>query len=287
MKRAAAPAKINLSLAVGPIREDGLHELTSVFQRIAIADRIALERTPPANADPSAPAGDPSVLVEGFAEDTLVRAALEAVLTETGADAGLRATIEKQIPIAAGLGGGSADAGIALQLADELLGARLGQERLTELAFELGADVPFFLTMGPQLVEGAGERLSALELPQDYWVVVALPRELDKPSTGEIYRRFDADAGHDGYDARRAAVLAATAACTRARELARLPNNDLAPHTGAGPAARQLAELGAFRADVSGAGPAVYGLFLHERQAHTAIGRLDGVARAWLTVPVW
>jgi 4-diphosphocytidyl-2-C-methyl-D-erythritol kinase len=279
VSRAAAPAKINLALAVGPSRTDGLHELTSVFQRIDITDRITVEQIGVSR--------ESRITVEGYAGDSLVRGALEAVVSATGFEGVLRARLEKHIPVAAGLGGGSADAGVALRLAHSLLGEPLSERALARLAFGLGADVPFFLTTGPQLVEGAGERLTPLELPQDYWVVVALPEAVEKPSTGEIYERFDAADADGGYGDRRAALLEALAGCARASDLASLPGNDLAPFTGSEPLARELGGLGAFRSGVSGAGPAVYGLFLHERHARSAMRRLEGARRAWLTVPVW
>ena len=278
VKRAAAAAKINLSLVVGGVRDDGLHELTSVFQRIDIADRVSVR----AGAGQAYEIG-----VEGFADDTLVRQALQALAAATGCEQSLQASIEKQIPVAAGLGGGSADAGAALQLAHHLLGAPLGAQELTALALELGADVPFFLTSGPQLVEGAGEQLTPIELPQDYWVVIALPREVRKPSTGEIFRRFDEGGGQSGYGKRRSRLLSSLAACERASDLAALPRNDLAPYTGSEPMVGELVERGAFRADVSGAGPAVYGLFQHERHAREAKDTLLGARAIWLTVPVW
>ena len=281
MRRAPAAAKINLSLVVGAVRDDGLHELTSVFQRVDIADRVLVR--------PVSAGAARLIDVDGFAEDTLIRAALQAIATETGCEGGFHATIEKHIPVAAGLGGGSADAGVALRLAHELVGAPLPEERLVELAFAIGADVPFFLTNGPQLVEGAGERMRPLELPQDYWVVVALAHGARKPSTGEIYRRFDADSAERGYVQRRADLLGRLAACDRVRGLASLPGNDLARYAGRESEAlvAELADLGALRADVSGAGPAVYGLFLHERHAREAMGRLRRAHQVWLTVPVW
>ena len=79
------------------------------------------------------------------------------------------------MPVAAGLGGGSSDAATALRLANETLPEPLPPERLHELAAELGADVPFFLTSGPQLGTGTGAELEPLELPQDYWVLLLLP----------------------------------------------------------------------------------------------------------------
>jgi 4-diphosphocytidyl-2-C-methyl-D-erythritol kinase len=272
--RAAAAAKINLSLAVGGERVDRLHELTSIFQRVDIVDRIAMERAE-------------RIVVEGFDDDTLVRAALAAVIEATSATGGFRVTIEKQIPVAAGLGGGSADAGTVLKLANELLGDPLSVEELSTLGFSLGADVPFFVRSGPQLIEGAGELSTPVELPQDYWVLVALPAGIEKPSTGEIFDRFDRASSHDGYEERRADLLDRLPRCLSARDLGSLPGNDLGPHAGGLQLAEELRANGAFRADVSGAGPAVYGLFLQQRHARQALKGLEGARAAWLTVPVW
>ena len=274
MIRAAVAAKINLSLAVGGTRADGLHELTSIFQRVDIVDRIAIERAE-------------RIIVEGFDDDTLVLAALAAVIEATSATGGFRVTIEKQIPVAAGLGGGSADAGTVLKLANELLGDPLSVDELSALGFSFGADVPFFVQSGPQLIEGAGELSTPIELPQDYWVLVALPSGIEKPSTSEIYDRFDQAGGEEGYAERRADLLDRLPRCLRARDIGSLPGNDLGLHTGGLQLADKLRSRGAFRADVSGAGPAVYGLFLQQRQASQALKGLEGTQAAWLTVPVW
>src|SRR4051812_12697733 len=143
--RAPATAKINLALVVGERRSDGLHEVTTVLQRIDLVDRVAI-----------APAAD--VSVAGFTRDTLVRRALETLAARTGAR-GWHARLAKRIPVAAGLGGGSSDAATALRLANEPLPEPLPGDALAELAAGLGADVPFFLTSGPQLGEGIGATL--------------------------------------------------------------------------------------------------------------------------------
>ena len=95
--RASAPAKINLGLVVGPLRDEGRHEFLSVLQRVGIADRIDVDRAH-------------ALTVEGFPEDTLVRGALDALREATKASHGWRVRIEKRIPVAAGLAGGSSDA---------------------------------------------------------------------------------------------------------------------------------------------------------------------------------
>lgn len=267
MRRIPAPAKINLALVVGPTRADGKHEVATVLQRVDLADRVALDR-----AD--------ALGVDGFAEDTLVRRALELLAAEAGVEPRWRVTIAKRIPVAAGLAGGSTDAAAALRLANQTLEAPLPRERLHALAARLGADVPFFLYDGPQLGVETGEELTPLDLPQDYFVVLLVPERSEKPSTAAVYAAFDRE---DGFEERRAALLSTLAKVRRPRDLAALPPNDLA----SSPLAAQLLELGAFRADVSGAGPAVYGLFHHRAAAARARRRLDAYGRSWLTVPTW
>jgi 4-diphosphocytidyl-2-C-methyl-D-erythritol kinase len=268
MMRAPAAAKINLSLVVGPVRPDGKHEVVTVYQRVALSDRIAVERSP-------------ELRVAGFGEDTLVRRALERMSDGNGAS--FAARIQKRIPVAAGLGGGSSDAATALRLANALRAEPYPVDRLHAFARELGADVPYFLEEGPQLGTGDGTELESLELPQDYWILLVLPRRVAKSSTESVYADFDARDGERGYEERRAALLAALARVKRPRDLAALPTNDLA----SSPLAAELAALGAFRADVTGAGPTVYGLFLHGHQAHTAQKRISPAGRTWLTAPAW
>ncbi len=268
MTRAPAPAKINLSLVVGPIREDGKHEVVTVFQRLALSDRIAVERSPGLN-------------VSGFAGDTLVRCALEYMTDGDGAS--FAAWIQKRLPVAAGLGGGSSDAATALRLANALRPDPYPAERLRTFARALGADVPYFLEDGPQLGTGDGADLEPLDLPQDYWVLLVLPRRVKKISTEEVYAAFDARGGESGYKERRATLLSGLKGVDRSRDLAALPPNDLA----SSPLARELVALGAFRADVSGAGPIVYGLFLHGNSARAARRRISPEGRTWLTTPAW
>ena len=268
MKRAAAAAKINLALVVGPRRADGRHELVTVYQRVALADRISVERSP-------------TLRVSGFAGDTLVGRALESVADADGAS--FAARIQKRIPIAAGLGGGSSDAATALRLANELRDEPFLDARLHSFARELGADVPFFLVDGPQLGTGDGTELAPLELPQDYWILLVLPRGAKKGSTPEVYAAFDARGGERSYEERRVGLLDALAGIRRPRDLAALPPNDLA----SSPLTDDLRALGAFRADVTGAGPAVYGLFLHGDQARAAQKRISPKGRTWLTAPAW
>jgi 4-diphosphocytidyl-2-C-methyl-D-erythritol kinase len=263
MTAGPAPAKINLALVVGPRRPDGKHELATVYQRIDLGDRITVE-----------PAAETTV--EGYPEDTIVRAALDAL----AAPHGWRVRIEKHTPVAAGLGGGSSDAATALRLAN----AQLGEPReLHDLAASLGADVPFFLRDGPQLGTGDGTELEPLELPQDFVVLLLLPTGAVKPATAQVYAEFDARGGEVGYDERLTALRAALAQVRRPRDLAALPPNDLT----SSPLADELRAAGAFRADVSGAGPVLYGLFHRIADAKRAALAVRGLGRTWITVPAW
>jgi 4-diphosphocytidyl-2-C-methyl-D-erythritol kinase len=268
--RAAATAKLNLGLVVGRARDDGKHEVTTVLQRLALADRVEL--TP-----------SPALVVDGFAGDTLVRDALRALADAAGIRPQWRARITKRIPVASGLGGGSSDAATALRLANATLPEPVSQDGLLELARTIGADVPFFLTNGPQLGEREGAHLSQLDLPQDYFVVLFLPKGAAKISTAAVYTEFDRRNGGVGYEERRSALLDALEHVRRPRDLVALPPNDLA----SSPFADELRTLGAFRADVSGAGPAVYGLFHHREPARRACRSLRGHGRSWLTGPAW
>jgi 4-diphosphocytidyl-2-C-methyl-D-erythritol kinase len=270
MSRAPAPAKLNLALVVGPVRPDGKHELATVYQRLNLVDRIELE--------PAA-----RLQVDGFAGDTLVRSALETLAGRAGVEPGWRVRIEKRIPVAAGLGGGSSDAATALRLANGTLPEPLPGAELHAVAARVGADVPFFLVDGPQLGAGDGTELTPLDLPQDYWVVLLLPRDAVKASTASVYASFDARDGAAGWEGRRHALLDALEVVRRPRDLAGLPPNDLA----SSPLADELLAVGAFRADVSGAGPVVYGLFHHRHAAEAASRSLRGLGRTWTAAPAW
>ena len=267
MISAEAPAKINLALVVGGTRPDGLHEVATILQRIDLCDTVSLE-----------PAAELSV--DGFADDTIVRRALEAVAAaarrraalaraDREADPGRRRSRRRQLRR-----GDGDPAGLRRS------STRPRREPSSRRSPRgLGVDVPFFLEPGPQLGTGDGTTLEPLDLPQDYTVLLVLPHGDSKPSTAEIYVRFDRA---EGFDARRSLVLE-IARAGRAADLAALPPNDLARS----PLAARLRSLGAFRADVSGAGPVVYGLFADRAAAESAAGEVAALGETWLTTPAW
>jgi 4-diphosphocytidyl-2-C-methyl-D-erythritol kinase len=267
-----AHAKINLALVVGPLRDDGKHEVVTVLQRIELADEVHV-----APADREGVEIDmPMEGAEPPVAENIVGRALVELSRAAGVAPHWKATIDKRIPIAAGLGGGSTDAAAALRLANEALPEPLTDRQLHELAASLGSDVPFFLALGPQLGTGAGSTLERVDLPQDYTVLLLVPNGVVKESTAAVYARFDREAR---FEQRRKYLLEALAA----GDIASLPPNDLA----SSPLAARVAELGAFRADVSGAGPAVYGLFDDREQAKRAAGLLAPLGRTLVVAPAW
>ena len=266
---ASAPAKINLGLFVGPVREqDGRHELASVMQSISLADTLTLESVGSAPGG----AGHDEVVCPGVPGDpgeNLAAAALRLFREATGWEVPpLRLSIVKRIPVAAGLGGGSADAAAALRLASHASG--LGSdELLLELAMRLGADVPAQIAPGRWLATGVGEQLRELPPPSHPFGVLVLPLAAEL-STAAVYARADELGG--GRTTRELAETARelevafelSAAVPGARELL---HNDLqaaaislCPQIE--PALRQALDAGADLACVSGSGPTVVGLFL-------------------------
>lgn len=154
---ALAPAKINRELRIGAVRPDGFHEIRSRFASIDLADRITVDRSLARIAfscdDDSIPAG----------EGNLVVRAAHLLASSLGTASGARMRLEKRIPAGAGLGGGSADAAIALKLLARLWEAELSQRELAEMAAQLGSDVPFFVTGGEADVTGRGEIVAPRE----------------------------------------------------------------------------------------------------------------------------
>jgi 4-diphosphocytidyl-2-C-methyl-D-erythritol kinase len=263
--RALAPAKVNLGLFLGGAREaDGRHELVSVMQSISLADELTLE---PAPADARS---DELICPElpGPAGENLAAAALAAFRARVGWDAPpQRLAITKRIPVAAGLGGGSADAAAALRLAMRASG--LGDSGvLWELASELGADVPAQVSPGRWLAGGAGERLQELPPPSGSLGLLVLPLAAQL-STAEVYAEADRlGLARDPGELRRR-MLAMQAALAQEEPLPadeRLLANDLqqaaislCPQIRAALDEARLA--GAATALVSGSGPTVLGLF--------------------------
>jgi len=247
--RVRAPAKLNLCLYVGPVRDDGLHELRSLFCPLTLADQITVS-----------PAEHDEVVCPGVDGPNLATAAL-AGLRRLGWDADpVRIEISKQIPVAAGLGGGSADAAAVLRLADGVLAG------VDALAFELGADVPSQLDPAFALVAGAGEEIERLPWPGEF-ALVAVTGE-GELRAGDVYAEADRIGG--GRSARELEEIAARLrdAASPGRSPLDYPEllvNDLEPAARSldpriDGALAALSEAGAEHVLVAGSGPTAIGL---------------------------
>jgi 4-diphosphocytidyl-2-C-methyl-D-erythritol kinase len=273
-----APAKLNLCLYLGgEPRPDGLHELRSLFCPLELADRIVVSER--------AGEGD-AVVCEAIRGPNLAAVALEALRARGWGRAPLRIEIDKRVPVAAGLGGGSADAAAILRLArDEVQG-------LEELAFALGADVLSQVSPRFALVSGAGERIEPLPQPGEFGLVL-IPDEAGL-DTGEVYGEADRlGLGRAGPELDRIAAELRERAAAGASplEYAELLVNDLEQaaislRPGIAEALAALEEVGARRALVTGSGPTAFGIFEDIAAADQAASALPPrFANAIVTTP--
>ena len=244
-----APAKLNLCLYLGPRREDGLHEIVSLFCPLTLADRIVVT-----DADVD------EVVCPGVEGPNLAGEALAALRGRGWARPPVRVEIEKRIPVGGGLGGGSADAAALLRLASDEL------EGIAGLAARLGADVPSQLAPEFALVGGAGEAVESLRPPGEF-AVVLVPG--DGLRTADVYAEADRlGLGRDGAELRALEQRLRDAAAAGDSPLgyAELLVNDLGeaalslrPEISA--ALEALGEAGAVKTLVTGSGPTAFGLF--------------------------
>lgn len=252
-----APAKVNLALDVLGRRADGYHEIVSVMQTLELADRVCLERVEgAAELVCLCSGGDPPAA----GEENLALRALRAMERRLQRQLPVRLTLEKHIPVAAGLGGGSSDAAAVLWGLNVLFRLGLTREMLAEIAVKLGADVPFFLIGGTALARGIGERLTPLSFPGAWPVVLAKPAL--SVSTADVYRGLNLGAVDRRPD------IAAMETALRAHDFAgvcRAMGNVLetvtvARHPVVARLKGRLAELGAPGVLMSGSGPTVFAL---------------------------
>ncbi len=272
-----APAKLNLCLYLGPRREDGLHELSSLFCPLLLSDRIEV--------GPAAGDAD-EVVCPGVDGPNLVGVALEAMRARGWARPPLRVEIEKRIPVAAGLGGGSADAAAVLRLAEGEL------DDLPAIAAALGADVPSQLEPAFALVSGAGEVVEELAAPGEFAVVMI--GDDDGLTAAEVYAEADElRLGRSAEELTEVGARLRTAAAAGASPLdyPELLVNDLQqaaislrPQIAEALAA--LDEVGAVRSLVTGSGPTAFGLFPDMPAADAAASALaPRYAHALISAP--
>ncbi len=270
----ACPGKINLFLEVGDKRPDGYHDIGTLFQAVACADRLTAEPWEDmALVCPEGVTADPE-------QNLVLKAArlLKAALPDrVDAGAGIRFTLEKDLPSGAGLGGGSSDAAAALLLCDRLWGLSLGPAGLMPYAARLGSDVPFFLLGDTQFGEGRGEVLQPAPDPYPFHVVIGTPRcHVD---TGWAYAHLDADRRR-----RWSKFKALYVTFLEDPAFYRVLHNDFeAPIARHFPPIRELLEAMArfepAKAMLSGSGASVFALFTDRGQAEACLAAIRPACR--------
>lgn len=266
----SANAKINLTLDILRRREDGYHELQMVMQAVSLADQLTVV---PARGTEGTAASDLHFLPTGG--KNLAQMAAAAFRAATGLGGAVDVTIQKRVPVCAGLAGGSADAAAVLRAMDELTGAELSPVELAKIGEGVGSDVPFCVLGGTALAEGRGERLTPLPpLPPCHITIckppfsISTPQLFSRVNVRKIVRRPDT--------AGTIAALEAGDLAGVARRMYNVFEDVLEP--------RRMAEIreiesalidcGALGASMSGSGPSVFGLFQDQRQAQDACERL-------------
>lgn len=259
-----AYAKVNLNLHVGRHVPGGLHELASLFASLDLADEVRLE-----------PAEQDAVLCPGVEGENLATAALAAFREAAGGQP-LRASIDKRIPVAAGLGGGSADAAAVLRGANALAGEPLSVHELREIALHLGSDVPSQIVPRHAIVWGIGEGIERVALPPGM-AVVLVPSE-EGLSTADVYAEADRiGSTRDHLDP---SLLTAPIPETKV-VIPRTVENDLQPaalslRPELGRTLAALVEAGAEMAAITGSGPTAFGLCLDGSKAAGIAARVPG-----------
>ncbi len=255
-----APAKVNLELRVGARRPDGYHDLSTVFQAVSLHDEVSVARWDDWDV---VPAGTYASLIPTDCDNLAVRAA-RLVAERAGIEESLSIRIDKDIPVAGGMAGGSADAAAALVAADHLWGLGLDREELAELAARLGSDVPFALVGGNSMASGRGEQLAPVLARGTFnWVFAISDTGLSTPSVyAECDRLREQDGASAVADPQISDELMAALRQGDATALGRALHNDLEPAAfSLRPELRDLRdaglEFGALGGIVSGSGPTV------------------------------
>ena len=271
-----AYAKINLSLDILGRLENGYHIVKMVMQTIDLYDELVFE-----TQDRDCPSMEITLVSDNgeipCGEDNLIVRAVRRMEAKYRIRKDLRITLKKNIPVAAGMAGGSTDAAAALRAVRDLFVPEVSDEELQKIGVTLGADIPYCVTGGTQLSEGIGEVLTLLpDAPQCGLVVCKPPVGV---STGEVYKRYDSleTVTHPDIDAQIEAIRKGDLAC-----MAGLCGNVLEEVTGAmypriGEIERFFEEQGALIAKMSGSGPTVFAIFADKEKARRAAEAFEAV----------
>jgi 4-diphosphocytidyl-2-C-methyl-D-erythritol kinase len=259
-----APAKVNYRLDVLSRRPDGYHELRMIMQRIDLCDEIAITITDTRGIRVTC---DRHGVPDG--PGNIAWRAADALLELSGRQVGFDIAIKKNIPVAAGLGGGSSDAATVLMGVNDLLGLELTKDQLMNIGVKLGADVPFFIFERTALAEGIGERLTPIEEIPAAWLVLVNPNI--HVSTSWVYQNLQLTPERKKHTMPR---LYGTIA-----DICSVLANDLEPVTIGRFSViedikKRLIDTGALGALMSGSGPTVFGIFPDEPGARRSAAKL-------------
>lgn len=271
-----ALAKINLGLDVVRRREDGYHEVRMVMQTIHLYDRLEMEKTATQGIELST-----NLSYLPVNENNLVYRAGKLLMDEFGITEGIKVYLNKRIPVAAGMAGGSTDAAAMLYGMNELFELGLSREQLMERGVRIGADVPYCLMRGTALAEGIGEILTPLAPMVKCPVLIAKPAI--SVSTSFVYQnlKLDADTKHPDIDRlirdiRKQDLGAIAGDMGNVLESVTIPNFPVIAQI-----KEQMMDSGAINAMMSGSGPTVFGLFEEEETAQAAYQKMkeSGLAK--------
>ncbi len=253
-----AYGKINLALDVTGRRPDGYHLVRMIMQTVGIYDIVTVRKEPDSHDLISLTCSRPEV-PEG--PSNIAWKAAAAVMEHAGLKENISIRIEKNIPMAAGMAGGSADAAAVIRAMNSLFGLKLTQEEMDSIAVRLGADVPFCLRKGTYLAEGIGEVLTKLpDAPKEYVLIVNPPFEV---STAAVYRALDGieDPAHPDID-RLVSLLKEDTMDTFAAEMGNILEQVTAKDNPViGDIRDRMMGAGALGSMMTGSGPTVFGLF--------------------------
>ncbi|MBT1077260.1 4-(cytidine 5'-diphospho)-2-C-methyl-D-erythritol kinase [Geobacter grbiciae] len=270
-----APAKVNYRLDVLRRRPDGYHDLRMIMQRIDLCDEITITLSDTSGVRVTCGR-------EGVPDgpENIAWRAANALLALSGQETGIDIAITKNIPVAAGLGGGSSDAATVLLGVNELLGLGLSIERLMEVGVTLGADVPFFVFGKTALAEGIGEVLTAIDAVPPLWLVIVNPNI--PVSTAWVYQSLRLTGEWNGDTIPRFFKDVADVCAVLANDLESVT---IERYPVIGEIKERLVAAGAAGALMSGSGPTVFGLFASEEEAR---GAAQSIANSfdWFVVAV-
>jgi len=281
-----APAKINLFLKILGKRQDGYHNILSWFQAVDLFDYLSFEKTGGKGIE-LAIDGDHSLPTDS---DNLITRTAGLLFERYDLQGGLKIRLTKNIPIAAGLGGGSSDAAATIYAINSLYELNLAAEKFNDSGLAIGSDVPFFFSSGQGEVSGRGGDIKEIDLPTDYFIILVTPKL--EISTGESYRRLNL--GLTSNDAN-----VKLYSCSNFKQLidciGDLGNDFESMHLQSYPVLGRIMDAlnraGAELTRMSGSGPTIFGLFkdMPEREDLIQITRGDWQLMTVrpITLPAW